>query len=103
MGFNFHVGLPGPFSYTARLTGRRRHRGGPSGAQVVLDAAAEHLKRDVRAQKAALITLIVLASLDVFLGLPVLIVSVGGGLFCVISGALLLTAAIVKLRRLNAS
>lgn len=26
MGFNFHVGLPGPFSYTKRIRGHRRSR-----------------------------------------------------------------------------
>lgn len=28
MGFNFHANLPGPFSYSRRIGGKRRARGG---------------------------------------------------------------------------
>lgn len=42
MGFNFHVGLPGPFSYNHRIGGRKRksNGGGGKGVLVILGALA---------------------------------------------------------------
>lgn len=44
MGFNFHVPLPGPFSYSARVGGKK----GPSTAEQIEQLQAERAVRDLK-------------------------------------------------------